>query len=409
MWLGRTAPPVPGLGGGASAERGFKLPTQSASVLRAGPKQLPAQSTSVPQGAPVKPVGLKLLLILAVALLITVALAGCGGFGGSDRLVVYVSETDGNPDVYTIDVESGENERIVSGPDPAFAPTWSPEGERVAYVVSTDGNRDVVVAGTGDDGFELRMSPGPQVETDGPAGNEGSPRWNSDGDRLAYISEVDGQSDVFVARFGEDDPEQFLTTRITSADSREMLGDWSPDGQWLVFSREGGEDVQGLWLRNPDGVNLLRLTDGVDSDPVWSPDGDAIAFVRDDFGNYDIYLLRPEEDEDWRGEVVEERWLKSDKEEHSPAWAPDGDTLVFVTTRDGNAEIYTANANDDEAPQRLTINDSADTEPVWSPDGDMIAFVSDLFGETEIMVMDSDGTNQRRLTHNDVRDHSPDW
>ncbi len=365
-----------------------------------------------------------LLVILAMAFLMSVALAACGGVGGSDRLVVYVSETNGNPDVYTIDVESGENERIVSGPNPAFAPTWSPEGERVAYVVSTDGNRDVVVVGTGEEALELRMSPGGE----GPAGNEGSPRWNSEGDRLAYISEVPaasvppgsnsnqggdaafrGQSDVFVARFGEEDPGQFLTTRITSSDIREMLGDWSPDGQWLVFSREGGEDVQGLWLRNPDGVNLLRLTDGADSDPVWSPDGDAIAFVRDDLGNYDIYLLKPEEDEDWRGEVVEERWLRSDQEEHSPAWAPDGDTLAFVTTRDGNAEIYTANANDEEPPQRLTINDSADTEPVWSPDGDMIAFVSNLFGETEIMVMDSDGTNQRRLTHNEVRDHSPDW
>ena len=405
MWLAKTAPPVSGSGNGAFSESGFQLSAQSASVPRAGFKHLPAQSASVPPSVSFKPVGLKLPLILAMAFLMAVALAGCGGIGGSGRLVVYVSETNGNPDVYTIDVESGENERIVSGPDPAFAPSWSPEGGQVAYVASMDGNRDVIIVGTGDDRFELRMSPG----TDGPAGNEGSPRWNSEGDRLAYISEADGQSDVFVARFGEDDPEQFLTTRITSSDRREMMGDWSPDGQWLVFSREGGEDVQGLWLRNPDGVNLLRLTDGVDSDPVWSPDGDAIAFVRDDFGNYDIYLLTPEEDEDWRGEVVEERWLRSDQEEHSPVWAPDGDTLAFVTTRDGNAEIYTANANDDGAPQRLTINDSADTEPVWSPDGDMIAFVSDLFGETEIMVMDSDGTNQRRLTHNDVRDHSPDW
>ena len=355
------------------------------------------------------------LLFLAAALLMTAALAACGG---SDRPVVYVSETDGNPDLYTVDVESGESERIVSGPNPAFAPAWSPDGERVAYVVSTGGNRDVIVFGTGDDEFELRMSPG----SDRSEGNEGSPRWNSEGDWLAYVSEVDaesepdsedaarrGQSDLFVARFGEDDPEQFLTTRITSSESRETLGDWSPDGQWLVFSREGGEEVQGLWLRNPDGVNLLRLTEGADSDPVWSPDGDAIAFVRDDLGNYDIYLLTPEDDEDWRGEVIEERWLRSDAEEHSPAWAPDGDTLAFVTTRDGNAEIYTANSNDDDPPQRLTINDSADTEPVWSPDGNRIAFVSDLFGETEIMVMDSDGTNQQRMTHNDVRDHSPDW
>ena len=76
-----------------------------------------------------------------------------------------------------------------------------------------------------------------------------------------------GQSDVFVAIFEEDEPDQFLTTRITSAEeSRELLGDWSPDGQWLVFSRQvtdqrnagsnpgsNMEDIQGLWLRNPGG------------------------------------------------------------------------------------------------------------------------------------------------------------
>ena len=196
---------------------------------------------------------------------------------------------------------------------------------------------------------------------------------------------------------------------MTSEESRELLGDWSPDGQWLVFSRQGDEEVQGLWLRNPDGVNLLRLTDGGDSDPVWSPDGDVIAFVRDDLGNNDIYIVKPEEDDDWRGGVVEERWLNSPEEEHSPAWAPDGDTLAFVTNRDGNPEIYIANVNEDEPPQRLTINEASDTEPVWSPDGNQIAFVTDLFGEAEILVMDADGSKQQRLTHNDVKDHSPDW
>ena len=346
-----------------------------------------------------------LILGLAAVVALAYSLGGCGIGGGSDRPIVYVSEADGNPDVYSIDVETGEALAVKRGPGSEITPVWAPGGEHIAYVSSSEGNRRVIVIEADESGAEFSVAP----DIPGGGSNEGSPRWNAEGDQLAYVSELNGQSDVFVSSLDQDGTAVNRTNRITSEDSRELLGDWSPDGQWLVFSRQGEEDVQGLWLRNPAGVNLLRLTDDADSDPVWSPDGDTIAFVRDDLGNNDIYLVKPEDGEDWRGKLMVERWLNSTDEEHSPAWAPDGDTLVFVSTRDGNPEIYTANANDDGPPQRLTINEASDTQPVWSPDGKRIAFVSDLFGETEILVMDADGAHQQRLTHNEVKDHSPDW
>ena len=316
--------------------------------------------------------------------------------------IVYVSEEDGDAEIYLVNPDSGEAapvERLPSSTE--SGPRWSPDGEYVAFVSGQPDSLDIRLVSV--EGTETLQSLASSE------GNEESPRWNADGDQVAYVTDVDGHSDVYVAPFSAGEGEGGNPIRITSEDTEEFLGDWSPDGQWLVFTRRGNEESRGLWLRNPAGVNLFRLTSEDDVGPAWSPDGDAIAFVRNVDGNRDIYLLLPEDDDDWRGPVKAQPLITSPAADHSPNWAPDGDTLVYVSERDGNAEIYTLESDEDDPPQRLTTNEAGDSQPVWSPDGKRIAFVSDLYGEGEIFVMNADGSNQQRLTHNDARDHSPDW
>ena len=311
--------------------------------------------------------------------------------------IVYVSEVDGDAEVYVVDPDSGEAgpmERLPSSTE--SEPRWSRDGKFVAFVSRESGNSDIRVVAVGGEESIPRLSL--------PDGNEDAPRWNAEGDQVAYVTDLDGHTDVYVSALVEGSP-----VRITADETEEFLGDWSPDGQWLVFTRRGNEESRGLWLRNPDGVNLFRLTSEDDLAPVWSPDGDAIAFVRNVDGNRDIYLLAPEDDDDWRGPVKTQPLITSQAPDHSPDWAPDGDTLVYVSERDGNPEIYTLESDEDEPPQRLTTNEASESQPVWSPDGNRIAFVSDVHGENEIFVMNADGSNQQRLTHNDARDHSPDW
>ena len=333
-----------------------------------------------------------LALILWMGVLVWAIACQTSGHG-----IVYVSEVDGDADVYLVDPDSGESaplERLPSSTE--SEPRWSPDGKFVAFVSGEPGNSDVRVVAVGEAGAIPRLS--------SPDGNEEAPRWNAEGDQIAYVTDLDGHSDVYVSALEGGSP-----VRITADETEEFLGDWSPDGEWLVFTRRGNEESRGLWLRNPAGVNLFRLTSDDDVGPVWSPDGDAIAFVRNVDGNRDIYLLLPEEDDDWRGPVKAQPLITSPEADHSPDWAPDGDTLVYVSERDGNPEIYTLESDEDNPPQRLTTNEAEDSQPVWSPDGKRIAFVSDLHGEGEIFVMNADGSNQQRLTHNDARDHSPDW
>ncbi len=82
--------------------------------------------------------------------------------------------------------------------------------------------------------------------------------------------------------------------------------------------------------------------------------------------------------------------------------------IVFHSTRDGNNEIYKMKS-DGSNQTRLTFNEVSDAYPVWSPDGRQIAFQSDRDGNDEIYVMDADGNNQRNLTNHPASDSFADW
>ncbi len=84
--------------------------------------------------------------------------------------------------------------------------------------------------------------------------------------------------------------------------------------------------------------------------------------------------------------------------------------IVFFSERDGNQEIYVMNAADGSNQTRLTYNDVQDTGSSWSPDGTRIAFASAKDGNLEIYLMNAaDGSGQTRLTNNTAAEAEPDW
>ena len=90
----------------------------------------------------------------------------------------------------------------------------------------------------------------------------------------------------------------------------------------------------------------------------------------------------------------------------SPLWGK----IVFHSNRDGNYEIYKMNS-DGSNQTRLTFNDEIyNGYPAWSPNGRQIVFYSGRAGASDIYVMDADGNNQRRLTHiPNLIDEMPNW
>jgi dipeptidyl aminopeptidase/acylaminoacyl peptidase len=126
-----------------------------------------------------------------------------------------------------------------------------------------------------------------------------------------------------------------------------------------------------------------------------------IAFHTSRDGNYEIYSMNA----DGTSPVNLTNHPAADT---NAAWSPDGTRIAFVSERDGNPEVYVMDA-DGTDPLRLTSNASLDAFPVWSPDGLRLAFVSSRDGDDEVYTIEPDGTALTQLTVNSAEDSFPTW
>ena len=111
----------------------------------------------------------------------------------------------------------------------------------------------------------------------------------SSGDRIAFISDRDGNHEIFVMNADGTEVRQ-----LTDNDSEEGFPSWSPDGKQIAFvSYRDGEFE--IFVMNADGTEERQLTDNdSDSDstfPSWSPDGKRIAFSSDRYGEDAIFVM----------------------------------------------------------------------------------------------------------------------
>ena len=332
-------------------------------------------------------------LFLTCCFAVALSLGGCfaGNLVGGDLpAVAYVVSDDDGAQAWVKQPGEDEASRISSLSADAKTPRWSPDRSRIAWI--SVGNRtELMLYDVDSEGVTKLVS---NVDADQP------PIWAPESDRIAYVSDEDGDPDIYMVSL-----DGGQKTRLTFSAERELVGDWSPDGEWLVFT-EYGKD--GLFLRNPNGVNRIELTAGPDSDPVWSPKGDRIAFLRSEDGARDIYVLRPTKSDNWADDTDEVAVSDEEHDEFSAAWSSDGRRLAFVVQFDDQSEIFSVLVDGSERRQ-LTQNAENDLAPVWAAGEDRIAFVSYAYGNAEILHMNADGTGQMRLTVNDAADTHPDW
>jgi len=202
------------------------------------------------------------------------------------------------------------------------------------------------------------------------------------------------------------DPQGENVERLTTEETNDFAGPWSPDGQRIAFTRFGLTSSD-IWVMNADGSNQANLTDTPQIDegfPAWSPDGQRLAYTTHSDGNNEIYVM----DADGSDPV---RLTDNPADDFAPAWSPDGSRIAFASDRDnspGVYDLYLMNA-DGSAVTRLTADAGSTYTPAWSPDGNWLAFRSDRDGSSDIYIINIDGTRLQALTNDPAFNWAPSW
>ena len=185
----------------------------------------------------------------------------------------------------------------------------------------------------------------------------------------------------------------------------------SPDGARLALSPmvDGNVDI---WIKQlPDGpFERLTFDDVVETDPVWSRDGQFVTYVKNESGSYDAWRRGAD------GTGAPELLLDDERSLHQVRWSPDGEWMVFRTGRPaglaagGEDDIVGFRPGVDSAAIPLVATpDFAEQDPALSPDGRWLAYASDETGRNEVYVRPFPNVDSTRVRISTDGGFGPLW
>ncbi len=329
----------------------------------------------------------------------------------------------GKAKLWIVNVQSGQTRLLLQGED-STAPTWAPQGNRVAFwgLKGSSGQRDIWTAG--------RSGKDVVVVTDDPP-VDWNPVWSPDGKHLYFISDRSGSMNLQRVPIDQQtgnlqgppesitapsawienisfssNPNQFvyaafdirseiqkisfdpvqeefasLPEAVTSSTDFFDVANVSPDGEWLTFFTAWPQ--QDIYVIRTDGSEKTKLTDDLYRDryPSWSPDGKSLVFMSDRSGLYELWLIN----RDGSG-------LRQLTKESIVSWQPkfSPNAKLVLTNNEKGTYLYDTSSGGPsltriQLPELPIKADNPFTGQIWSPDGKTIAGVRSVLTDEIIL------------------------
>ena len=273
--------------------------------------------------------------------------------------IVFSMRPFGNPsakELYIVDSDGEDLQRITWDENLAISPTWSPDGSRIAYVSYKTGLPRI---------YELALADGSERPLNtGHDGQHLTPAYHPDGAELAFNILGSG---LFRYDLGDD----CCLTRLVGGRAENLQPSYSHDGDELVFlSNRLGEATPQIYTMPARGGNANLLSPyrfgqgGYFGDPDWSPVSGKVAFAggiarRRVLNRYHIYVADTE--------VGDNRLFRLTREgsNEDPSWAPDGRHIVFVGERHNGFGVFIVDSGTGRTRIVVASVEASDTD--WSP------------------------------------------
>jgi serine/threonine protein kinase len=271
-------------------------------------------------------------------------------------------------------------QRLVSTfPGSHTAASFSPDGNRIAFVNEVNGVPQVWVKSlAGGDPVQLTFDEDPA----------GRPRWSPSGNEIVYVRHPPGKASIYSVPPAGGEPRKIIEGGRNP--------NWSWDGARLVFER--GYDV---WTANRDGSDQRRIdnvqpTDFLLADrmPAFSPDGSLIAIFQNDKGPMGDYWVIPVSGGEARRLTFDHIFGGA------PAWTPDGQFIIFPSRRAGSMTLWKVPATGGP-PESVLMSAGEDTEPEISRDGRKLIYTNTRSTHT-LMLTDAATLESRELRESRV-------
>lgn len=319
------------------------------------------------------------------------ARSGEGYFSADGRRMIFQSEREAdNPfyQIYVLDLESGETERVSPGYGKTTCGWLHPDGARALFASTHE---------------EPTARDEMQAELD----------FRASGEQRRYSWDYDEAYEIYDTELGSG-----AYRNLTGARGYDAEGAYAPDGSKIVFASnrlayEGtlsDEDratlerdpsyFMDLYIMDADGSNPTRLTDepGYDGGPFFSPDGERIVWrhFNEEGTLADVWTMRPDGSDKRRiTDFGAMSW--------APFYHPSGDYIAFTSSKEGfdNFELYVVDAEGEGEPVRVTFTAGADVLPVFTPDGDQLVWSTTRGGAagagSQLWIADWDDARAREL------------